>query len=222
VGRASVSSLRHPNDPREPYKPVNYDERFHGPVTVRTALGSSYNIPAVKTLDFVDIYDDPATPVEEGLVAFARRLGISTLDRDDYGLALTLGGGDVSLLELTGAYGVFANAGRRLPPVSISRIEDSRGEVVYEYEPPVVDPVVRPEHAYLISSILADNAARTPAFGANSILNLPFEAAVKTGTTNDFRDNWTLGYTPDLAVGCGSARRLHADGEDLRRRAGPI
>jgi penicillin-binding protein 1C len=190
-----------PNDPREPYKPVNYDGRFHGPVTARTALGSSYNIPAVKTLDFVGIYDDPVTSEEEGLVAFARRMGITTLNREDYGLALTLGGGDVSLLELTGAYAIFANSGRQVPPVSILRIEDSSGELVYEYEPPVTDPVIRPEHAYLITSILADNAARTPAFGANSILQLPFEAAVKTGTTNDFRDNWTLGYTPDLAVG---------------------
>jgi penicillin-binding protein 1C len=213
-----------PNDPRDPYKPVNYDGRFHGPVTVRTALGSSYNIPAVKALQFVGIYDDPATPQEEGLLAFARRLGITTLDREDYGLALTLGGGDVSLLELTGAYSVFANGGRRVPLVAITRIEDSSGEVVYEYQPPDAQPILRPDQAYLITSILADNDARAPSFGANSILRLPFEAAVKTGTTNEFRDNWTLGFTPDLAVGVWIGNADYTPMEDISgvAGAGPI
>jgi membrane peptidoglycan carboxypeptidase len=128
-------------------------------------------------------------------------MGITTFTRDDYGLALTLGGGDVSLLELTAAYGIFANGGVRVPPVAISRILTFAGEPVYEYLPPAGEQVIRREHAYLITSILADNDARTPAFGPNSPLRLPFPAAVKTGTTNDFRDNWTLGYTPDLAVG---------------------
>ena len=95
----------------------------------------------------------------------------------------------MSLLELTGAYAVFANGGRRVPPVAITTIEDSDGDVVYEYQTPEAQPIVRPDHAYLITSILADNNARAPSFGANSILRLPFEAAVKTGTTNDFRDN---------------------------------
>ena len=190
-----------PSDTRPPYEPVNYDERFHGPVTVRTALANSYNVPAVKTLDFIGIYDDPATPEEEGLVPFARRMGITTLTRPDYGLSLTLGGGEVTLLDLTGAYAVFANGGLRIPPVAITRIVDHTGAEVYAYEVPAGDQVVRPEHAYLISSILSDNAARMPMFGPNSVLNLPFPVAAKTGTTNDFRDNWTLGYTPDLAVG---------------------
>ncbi len=212
-----------PGDPRPPYQPVNYDGRFHGPVTVRTALGSSYNIPAVKTLDFVRIFDDPATPVEEGLVPFARRLGITTLTRDDYGLSLTLGGGDVSLLELSGAYAVFANGGLRVPPVAISRIVDSRGELVFEYRPQA-EPVLRPEHAYLITSILADNAARTPAFGQNSILRQAFDAAVKTGTTNDFRDNWTLGYTPEVVVGAWIGNADYSPMEDISgvAGAGPI
>ena len=188
------------SDPRV-YEPNNYDERFHGPVTARTALANSFNVPAVKTLYFVGIYDDPATPQQEGLVAFARRLGITTLTRDDYGLALTLGGGDVTPLELTAAYAVFANGGVRLPPVGITRIVDHEGNTVFEYQPSAGEQVIRPEHAFLISSILSDNAARTPMFGANSALNLPFPVAAKTGTTNDFRDNWTLGYTPDLAVG---------------------
>ncbi len=190
-----------PNDPRPPYIPVNYDERFHGPVTVRTALANSYNIPAVKTLDFVGIFDNPDTPKTDGFIAFAQRMGISTLTRDDYGLSLTLGGGDVTLLDLTAAYATFANLGNRIEPTGILRIEDHEGVVVYEYEQPQGEQVIRPEHAYLISNILSDNAARTPAFGPNSLLHLPFPAAAKTGTTNDFRDNWTLGFTPDITVG---------------------
>ncbi len=102
-----------PDDLRPPYIPANYDGAFHGPVTVRSALANSYNIPAVKTLQYVGIYDDPSTPGEDGLIAFARRLGITTLTRPDYGLSLTLGGGEVSLLELTGAYGIIANGGMR-------------------------------------------------------------------------------------------------------------
>ena len=190
-----------PNDTRPPYKPINYDDRFHGPVTVRSALANSYNVPAVKTLDFIGINDNPDTPAEDGFIAFAERMGISTLTRNDYGLSLTLGGGEVTLLELTGAYATFANGGRRVPPVAITQIVDFHGNIVFQYSPPTGEQVIRPEHAYLISSILSDNEARTPAFGPNSVLNLPFQAASKTGTTNDFRDNWTLGYTPELAVG---------------------
>jgi len=190
-----------PNDTREPYKPVNYDGRYHGPVTVRTALANSYNIPAVKTLDFVGIYDNPQTEEKEGLIAFASRLGITSLTRDDYGLSLTLGGGEVSLLELSSAYSVFANGGRKVSPVSILRITDYQGATVYEYVPPAGDQVIREEHAYLISSILSDTRARVPAFGNNPVINLPFTVAAKTGTSNDFRDNWTMGYTPDLVVG---------------------
>jgi penicillin-binding protein 1C len=191
-----------PNDPREPYRPVNYDGNFHGPVTVRTALANSFNIPAVKTLDFVKIYDDPSTPQRDGMIAMAEKLGIKTFTRPDHGLALTLGGGDVSLLELTSAYGVIANSGRKVPPVAILRIVDFQGTVVYEYQPPQQpEQVLRPEHAFLMSSILSDNEARAWMFGRNSLLNLPFPVAAKTGTTNDFRDNWTLGYTPDLVTG---------------------
>jgi len=190
-----------PFDTNPPYKPVNYDGKFHGPVSLRSALANSYNIPAVKTLDFVGIYDDPDTPAEEGLIAFAERLGITSLTREDYGLSLTLGGGEVSLLELSAAYSVFANGGRRLPTVAISKIIDRTGNVVYEYEPPSGDQVVGADHAFLITSILSDTNARIPMFGTNPVINLAFPAAVKTGTTNDFRDNWTIGYTPDLVVG---------------------
>ncbi len=190
-----------PADPRPPYKPVNYDGRFHGPVTVRTALANSLNIPAVKALQFVGIYDDATLPGEQGLVAMMKRLGITTLTRDDYGLALTLGGGEVTLLEHTAAFAVLANGGRRVPPVAITRIEDHNGNVIYEYQPPAGDQVLRAEHVFLISDILSDNEARAMEFGRNSVLHLPFQAAAKTGTTNDFRDNWTMGYTPDIAVG---------------------
>jgi penicillin-binding protein 1C len=190
-----------PNDPRPPYTPVNYDGQFHGPVTVRSALANSYNIPAVKTLQFVGIYDDPNTPNEDGMLAVARILGITSLSRNDYGLSLTLGGGEVSLMEMTEAYAVIANGGRRVPPNAIIRILDHTGNVVFESQTQAGDQVIRPEHAFLISSILSDNEARAPMFGTNSVLALPFQAAAKTGTSNDYRDNWTLGYTPDLAVG---------------------
>jgi len=190
-----------PGDTRDPYRPVNYDGRFHGPVTVRSALANSYNIPAVKALQFIGIYDNAATPQKEGLIGLARRLGIDSLTGSEYGLSLTLGGGEVPLLEMTSAFGTLANGGLRLPPVAITKIVDFNGNVVYEYKQPKGEQAVRAEHAYLISSILSDNQARQPMFGANSVLALPFPAAAKTGTTNDFRDNWTVGYTPDLAVG---------------------
>ncbi len=190
-----------PDDTRDPYKPVNYDGKFHGPVRARIALASSYNVPAVKALDYIGIYDDPKTSERDGFIAFAERMGITTLDREDYGLSLTLGGGDVSLLEMTGAFSIFANNGVKQSPFSITKIVDHFGKLVYEHEATSGEQVIRSEHAYLISDILSDNNARSPAFGSDSILNLPFKAAVKTGTTNDFRDNWTLGYTPDIAMG---------------------
>lgn len=212
------------NDTRPPYKPVNYDNKFHGPVLARVALGSSYNIPAVKTLQYVGIYDDPKTSTADGFINFAKRMGITTLNRNDYGLSLTLGGGDVSLLELTGAYSIFANSGNHVPLYSISRIEDHQGNLVYQRESATPKQAIKPEYAYMISDILADNSARTPAFGANSVLRLPFTAAVKTGTTNDFRDNWTLGYTPDIAIGVwvGNADYSHMENISGVEGAAPI
>ncbi|MCC7361793.1 MAG: transglycosylase domain-containing protein [Anaerolineales bacterium] len=201
-----------PDGANPPYKPVNYDGFFHGPVRVRTALANSYNIPAVKALAFTGIYGDGA------FLPFAHSLGIAAFNREDYGLALTLGGGEASLLEMTNAYAALANSGQRTFPVSILRITDAVGNVICqqplrpaEMQPntpacqPAPDnwnqPVISAETAYLISDILADNNARSPAFGANSALQLSFPAAVKTGTTNDYRDNWTIGYTADLVVG---------------------
>lgn len=183
------------------YVPKNYDDRFHGPVTLRTALANSYNIPAVKALEFVGVYDDPAAPAPEGLIGMASKLGITALTGKQYGLALTLGGGEVSLLEMTSAYAVFANQGQRIPPYAITKIFDHQGSLIYEYAPPQGEQVIRAEHAYLITSILSDNNARMPMFGTNSVLHLPFDAAAKTGTTNDYRDNWTIGYTPDIVTG---------------------
>jgi hypothetical protein len=190
-----------PDGANPPYEPRNYDGRFHGGMTVRTALSNSFNIPAVKTLEFVGIYDDPNTPEKEGMIAMAERLGITSFTRDDYGLSLTLGGGDVSLIDMTSAYSVFANGGQRMPPVAILKITDFAGNIIYEYKPEAGEQVIRAEHAYLISSILSDNNARSLMFGPNSPLNLSFQVAAKTGTTNDIRDNWTLGYTPDLVTG---------------------
>lgn len=176
-----------------PYVPRNYDGKEHGPVLVRQALACSYNVPAVKTLQFVGV----ATMME-----MADRLGISTFtDPERYGLSLTLGGGEIILLEHTAAYAVFANGGLRIPPTAILKIEDSRGRVIEEYQPPPGQQVISPQHAYLITHILSDNEARTPAFGPNSPLRLSRPATAKTGTTDDWRDSWTVGYTPDLVAG---------------------
>ena len=116
-------------------------------------------------------------------------------------MSLTLGGGEVTLYDMTAAFAIFANNGKKIEPVSITRIEDYQGNMIFEATKPEGEQVISAEHAYLITSILSDAKARAPMFGSNSILNLPFPAAAKTGTTNDYKDNWTLGYTPDLAVG---------------------
>jgi 1A family penicillin-binding protein len=198
-----------------PYVPRNYDGKEHGPVLVRQALAQSLNIPAVKTLDFVGL---PA------MLDTAHRLGIESLNRPDYGLSLTLGGGDVTLMELTGAYGVFANGGKRVPPVAILRIEDAAGRVIEEYKPPSGEQVLTPQHAYLITDILADNNARAGMFGQNNPLKLSRPAAAKTGTTDDWRDAWTLGYTPELVAGVwvGNADNTPMSKVAGSQGAGPI
>jgi len=131
-----------------------------------------------------------------------RRLGLTTFrDPSRYDLSLTLGGGEIRLLDLTAAYAAFAIAGVRVDPVAVLRVEDSAGDILYEAPASSRERVVSPQTAYLISDILSDNDARAPAFGLNSPLRLDRPAAAKTGTTSDFRDNWTVGYTPQLAVG---------------------
>ena len=177
----------------QPFQPLNYDMQFHGPVTLRTALANSYNVPAVMVLAHVGI---PA------MLAVAHAAGITTMnDVHRYGLALTLGGGEVRLLDLTSAYGTFAAAGIHHEPVAILAVADAHGRTLDAWQSTDGRRAVSPQVAYLISSILSDNAARMPEFGANSPLALDRPAAAKTGTTSDFHDNWTVGYTPDLVAG---------------------
>ena len=179
---------------RPPYVPRNYDGRFHGPVSVRSALANSYNIPAVKALQHAGI---PA------LKELAQRLGISTLTREDYGLALALGSGEISLLEMVNAFAAFDNDGLRVEPHLITRVETQDGDLLADYALPYAVQAITPEHAFLITSILSDYQARKPAFGrAARWLELPDRpVAAKTGTTNDWRDGWTIGYTPQLVAG---------------------
>lgn len=184
-----------------PYHPVNYDGQFHGPVLVRESLASSLNIPAVKALQFVNIYDDPSTAFEDGFIPFARRMHVNSLDKAGYGLSVALGGGEVTLLELTNAFAIFAENGKYIPSRGILRITDHQGQVIYEADDRPAEKVLNEEYAFQISSILSDDNARSLGFGRNSILNLSYPAAVKTGTTNDYRDNWTIGYNSKLVVG---------------------
>ena len=175
------------------YTPVNYDQREHGPVSVRQALASSLNIPAVITLDHIGL---------DQLFQQVSELGISTLqDPERYDLSLALGGGEVRLLELTAAYGAFASGGNKVEPRAILEINDSKGNRLFESRQPAAVRVLDERLAWLVSDILSDNDARQLGFGAHSALRLDRPAAVKTGTTSNFHDNWTVGYTPDLVVG---------------------
>ncbi|MBI2038801.1 MAG: penicillin-binding protein [Candidatus Niyogibacteria bacterium] len=175
------------------YHPKNYDEVFRGPITFREALAQSINVPAVKVLYLAGLIDSLKT---------ARDLGITTLaDPARYGLTLVLGGGEVKLLEMVAAYGVFANDGLRNPVTSIVKVEDARGNILEEWKSGPVQ-VLDTQVARQISSVLADNKARSPAFGEQSYLVIPgHTVAAKTGTTNDYRDAWVIGYVPNLAVG---------------------
>lgn len=172
------------------YKPQNYDLKFRGPVLPRRALANSLNIPAVEVMNKVGV---------PKALEFAHRLGISTLqDQNRYGISLVLGAGEVKLLELTNVYAVFANKGVKNEPTLITKIENKRKEAIYQYKPKE-EKVVDEEYTFLISDILSDNRARQEVFGNALTISRP--AAVKTGTTNDYRDAWTIGYTPSLVVG---------------------
>ncbi len=175
------------------YHPQNFDGRFRGPVTMRQALANSLNIPSVQTLYLAGLDDSLNT---------ARDMGITTLrDRTRYGLSLVLGGGEVKPLELTAALSVFAAEGERHPTAAILKIEDASGETIEEFEDEPVRVLDR-NIAREISNILSDNEARTPVFGPSSPLAFADRAvAVKTGTTDEFRDAWTIGYTPSIAIG---------------------
>lgn len=177
-------------DPDAFYKPLNFDRKFRGAVTVRRALANSLNVPAVAVMKKVGV---------EKALNSAKNLGITTLgDPSNYGLSLVLGTGEVKLLELTNAYAVFANNGLRNNLTSILEITDRKGQFIYEYQPEPVS-VIDGKYAFLISSILSDNKIRAEQFG--TALNISRPAAVKTGTTEDFKDAWTIGYTPSLVVG---------------------
>lgn len=175
------------------YSPDSFDGKFKGPISMRGALAQSLNTPAVKTLYL--------TGVEES-ISMAESLGVTTLgDASRYGLTLVLGGGEVTLLEMTGAYGVFANDGVRNPSTAILRVEDQNGNVLESFESQSTR-VIEPQVARQINNVLSDNVARTPEFGADSPLNFPgYNVADKTGTTNDFRDVWIIGYTPGISIG---------------------
>jgi peptidoglycan glycosyltransferase len=195
------------------YKPLNYNGRWNGPLRLRTALANSLNMPAVKALKFAGI---------DHTLGLLHRAGITGLRRDPnyYGLALTLGGGEVTPLDLTTAYNTLASGGRYYPPVAILKIADSTGKVIQEFKPSppqpftgVFDPakvptpakpgeqVIDPYNVAIISNIMSDDQARKPIWGLNSKLKLSRPAAVKTGTTNDWKDAWAVGFTPYVTVG---------------------
>ncbi len=191
------------------YCPVNYDGKFHGPVQLRFALGNSYNIPAVKMMALNSVTT---------MIASASAMGISSFTEPSrYGLSLTLGGGEVTMLDMAKAFGVFANTGIKRDLVSILKVEDKNGKILQDYKDPnfiediesplqyissllITGPkVISSETSFLISHILLDNNARSDMFGASSFLNIAGHAvSVKTGTTDDKRDNWTIGFTPNF------------------------
>lgn len=177
-----------------PYCPKNYDNTFHGIQQVRYALGNSLNIPAVRVLALNGI---------ENFIDFAKKMGITTFeDPSKYGLSLTLGGGEVKPYDMAVAFGVFANQGIKIPLNPILKVEDWKGKIYEEFKPDNIEGerVLSTETAFIISNILSDNDARSMAFGPSSFLNVKDhpEVAVKTGTTNDRRDNWTIGYTSQI------------------------
>ena len=219
---------------QEPYRPRNYDRKFRGPVSLRTALGSSLNIPAVRTQLFAGL---------DATLDLAGRLGITSLtDRSRIGPALALGSNEVRLLELTGAYAAVANGGRRVTPAAVLCIRDARGLIVEQLgdgcslaadasplelgRVPLSERALAPDIAYLMTSILADRAAREPGFGrVRELLDLADrQAAVKTGTTENTRDALTVGFTPQLAAGVwvGNADGTPMDDVTGARGAGPI
>ena len=197
-------------DYSNPYTPENYDRKFNGPLRLRQALARSINVAAVRVLSWVGV---------RNVIDLAHRMGITTLTRDYYGLSLTLGGGEVTLLDMTYSFGVLANGGymsgqpisqdklrpgyRELDPVAILRVEDASGNVLEEYRSPELRQILSPQVSYVITHMLADNVARTPAFGSRGPLFLSTDrpVAAKTGTTTDFRDSWTIGFTPQLCTG---------------------
>ncbi len=200
-----------PNPGTIPYCPRNYDGKFHGIVQMRYALGNSFNIPAVEMLKINTL---------ESMIATASAIGITTFkDPSRYGLSLTLGGGEVTMLDMATAFGTFANQGYRVNLHPILKITDPKGKILEQYNPPkssIFGKKVLPSSvAWIISDILADNNARLLEFGSDSELKINKKyVSVKTGTTNDFKDNWTIGYTPQfvIAVWIGNNDRASMSG----------
>ncbi len=203
-----------------PYTPENYDHRYQGAIPLREALATSSNVAAVQTLAAIGL---------PSLLALAQRFGITTLTKSDYGLSLTLGGGEVRLLELSAAYATFARGGAYLHPTIITVVADGQGERPFAQQSLSLSslplPATSPQVAYLINDILSDRYARMRTFGGAASLTLPDRpSAVKTGTTTNWRDAWTIGYTPDRVVGVWVG---NADGEPMvdmtgARGAAPI
>lgn len=179
------------------YSPQNYTGTFNGPMSFRNALGNSINTIAVKLLASVGV---------KNMLQQAYDMGISTLEPTDenmkkFGFAVTLGGADVKMIDLASAYSAFANGGNRIEPVGILKVEDKDGRVLEEFRAVTGKKVMSPQEAFIISNILSDNNARSLTFGAvNSLVISNYQVAVKTGTTNDKKDNWTIGWTPNLLV----------------------
>jgi penicillin-binding protein 1C len=196
------------------YMPGNFDDKHKGPVTLRSALGESRNIPSVKLLYLVGLSDAIKT---------ARNLGLTTLgDPGRYGLTLVLGGGEVSLLEMTSAYSAFASGGVRHPHKSILKIEDGTGQVLLEYENESYEVLSRNGVA-MLNNVLTDNEARTPLFGPRSFLYFGGrEVAGKTGTTEDNRDAWLIGYTPGIALGVWNGNNDNSSMKKGSSIAGPM
>jgi len=195
-------------DPAKPYEPHNYDSKEHGPVTIRQALAGSLNIPAVKAIYLTGI---------DNVISLAQNFGYTTLDdKNRFGLSLVLGGGEVKLLEHTNAFGVFAREGVRHPVAVILKVEDKDGKILEEFknqDEKVLDSAV----ARLTNSILSDNSARAYVFGENNLLTLGSRpVAAKTGTTNDYRDAWTIGYTPSIVTGVWVGNN---DNKEMKRGA---
>lgn len=186
-----------PDPPQQPYCPRNYDGQFHGVVQMRDALGNSLNIPAVEMLKMNSV---------DAMIATASAMGINNLQSSNqYGLSLTLGGVEVTMTDMATAFGVFANQGYRVDLHPILKVVDNKGQILEQYTPPsspIFGKKVLPSDVtFIISDILADNNARLLEFGSNSELKINKQhVSVKTGTTNDFRDNWTIGYTPSYLV----------------------
>lgn len=181
-----------------PYKPVNYDGKYRGAQQVRFALASSLNVTAVKMTALVGVKNMMRTAYDSGI----KSLEPTDENLKRFGLSITLGGGEVKLLELTNGYGTLANGGRHIEPVAILEIRDRDGKLLEEVKDRDEKQVIGEEESFLISHILSDNNARSAVFGPSSLLNVAGRTvAVKTGTTDDKRDNWAVGYTPSIVVG---------------------